>query len=244
MVAPAVPPTQGSPRRCSWRCCPINGAGRSSPGGRVEGSTTHQLVADLEALRCSLGVARGAVLVGSWGTVLALRYAQCYPERITRVVRRSAFAVRRQELVVLLRADVRRDRAVFASVRWPSCCPCAGALGTGAAMWSTGYTSTARCPMLEFDGAALGVAWCVAQLGSCERRAFVVSRSPTTGLGRVEAAATARAGEFVAKPPLSLGPSGAAEVSRPGALPAAALFFTGWDAGRRCAQSGHAWPPQ
>lgn len=95
------------------------GAGRSSPAGRVAGNTTHQLVVDLEALRCSLGVARWAVLAGSWGTVLALRYAQRYPERITRVVLRGAFAVRRQELVGLLRADVRRDAAVFANVCWP-----------------------------------------------------------------------------------------------------------------------------
>lgn len=95
------------------------GAGRSSPRGRVAGNTTHQLVADLEALRCSLRIARWAILAGSWGTVLALRYAQCYPERVTRVVLRGAFAARRQELVGLLRADVRRDAAVFANAHWP-----------------------------------------------------------------------------------------------------------------------------
>ena len=95
------------------------GAGRSSPAGRVAGNTTHQLVADLEVLRCSLGVDRWAVLAGSWGTVLALRYAQCHPERVTRVVLRGAFAARRQELVGLLRADARRDAAVFANAHWP-----------------------------------------------------------------------------------------------------------------------------
>lgn len=95
------------------------GAGRSSPGGRVAGNTTHQLVADLEAMRCSLGIVRWAVLAGSWGTVLALRYAQRYPERVTRVVLRGAFAARRKELVGLLRADVRRDAAVYANGHWP-----------------------------------------------------------------------------------------------------------------------------
>jgi proline iminopeptidase len=95
------------------------GAGRSRPAGRLAGNHTDQLVADLETLRRHLGIERWALLAGSWGTVVALRYAQAHPDRVTRLVLRGAFALRRRELFGLLRADARRDRAVSRSLHWP-----------------------------------------------------------------------------------------------------------------------------
>ena len=95
------------------------GAGRSRPAARLAGNHTDQLVADLETLRRHLGIERWALLAGSWGTVVALRYAQAHPERVTRLVLRGAFGLKQREIFGLLRADVQRDRAVSRSLHWP-----------------------------------------------------------------------------------------------------------------------------
>ncbi|MGH8832347.1 MAG: alpha/beta fold hydrolase [Polaromonas sp.] len=95
------------------------GAGRSNPRGRLAGNHTGQLVADLERLRIELGLESWALLAGSWGTVVALRYAQAHPTRVTRLVLRGAFALKRAEIFGLLKPDPRRDRAVARSPYWP-----------------------------------------------------------------------------------------------------------------------------
>ena len=95
------------------------GAGQSRPAARLAGNHTDQLVADLETLRRHLGIERWALLAGSWGTVVALRYVQLHPERVTRVVMRGAFALKRREIFGLLHANARRDRAVSRSPHWP-----------------------------------------------------------------------------------------------------------------------------
>ena len=91
----------------------------SYPRGRVAGNHTDQLVADLEVLREHLGLARWRVLAGSWGTVVALRYAQCHPSRVDRLVLRGAFAVSWSEIMGVLRAHPVRDQAVWADTCWP-----------------------------------------------------------------------------------------------------------------------------
>ncbi|CAM9350039.1 unnamed protein product, partial [Heterosigma akashiwo] len=55
-------------------------------------------VADVEALRKHLGVDRWMVFGGSWGSCLALSYAVTYPERVTEMVLRGIFMLRRSEL--------------------------------------------------------------------------------------------------------------------------------------------------
>ena len=95
------------------------GAGQSRPKARLAGNHTDQLVADLETLRRHLGIECWALLAGSWGTVVALRYAQAHPDRVTRLVLRGAFALKRREIFGLLRADAGRDRAVSRSPHWP-----------------------------------------------------------------------------------------------------------------------------
>lgn len=95
------------------------GAGLSRPRGRTAGNTCEALVADLECLRKQLGVERWAVLAGSWGTVLALRYAQQHPTRVDRLVLRAAFALRASEIQGLLQPHPRRDRAVWCCAQWP-----------------------------------------------------------------------------------------------------------------------------
>jgi proline iminopeptidase len=67
------------------------GAGRSTPQASLVDNTTAHLVADLERLRITLGIDRWVVFGGSWGSTLALAYAQAHPERILGLVLRGIF---------------------------------------------------------------------------------------------------------------------------------------------------------
>ena len=74
------------------------GAGRSRPLGALEHNTTDHLVADIEALRWHLGIERWLLFGGSWGSTLALAYAQAHPERVSGCVLRGVFLGRRTEV--------------------------------------------------------------------------------------------------------------------------------------------------
>ena len=75
------------------------GCGRSTPHAELEDNTTWALVSDMEALRERLGVERWQVFGGSWGSTLALAYAQSHPERVSELVLRGIFTLRRSELL-------------------------------------------------------------------------------------------------------------------------------------------------
>jgi proline iminopeptidase len=74
------------------------GSGRSTPHADLVDNTTWDLVADIEALREHLGIARWQVFGGSWGSTLALAYAEAHPSRATELVLRGIFLLRRWEL--------------------------------------------------------------------------------------------------------------------------------------------------
>lgn len=74
------------------------GCGRSTPFASLEHNTTWDLVADIEALREHLGIARWLVLGGSWGSTLALAYAEALPERVSQLVLRGIFLLRKWEI--------------------------------------------------------------------------------------------------------------------------------------------------
>jgi proline iminopeptidase len=74
------------------------GCGRSTPHGSLENNTTWDLVADIEKLRKHLDISRWQVFGGSWGSTLALAYAQSYPMHVSELVLRGIFTVREQEL--------------------------------------------------------------------------------------------------------------------------------------------------
>ncbi len=74
------------------------GAGRSRPLGGLEENTTDHLVADIEALRWHLGIERWLLFGGSWGSTLALAYAQAHPDRVAGCVLRGVFLGRRAEV--------------------------------------------------------------------------------------------------------------------------------------------------
>lgn len=81
------------------------GAGRSTPHASLEHNTTWDLVADIERLRVHLGLERWQVFGGSWGSTLALAYAQAFPERVTELVLRGIFLGRPQEIAWTFRED-------------------------------------------------------------------------------------------------------------------------------------------
>jgi proline iminopeptidase len=74
------------------------GSGRSTPHADLVDNTTWHLVADIEQLRTTLGIERWQVFGGSWGSTLALAYAETHPQRVTELVLRGIFMLRRWEL--------------------------------------------------------------------------------------------------------------------------------------------------
>lgn len=74
------------------------GCGRSMPHAELEANTTWHLVADIERLRAMIGVERWLVFGGSWGSALALAYAQAHLDRVSELVLRGIFTVRQTEI--------------------------------------------------------------------------------------------------------------------------------------------------
>lgn len=74
------------------------GCGRSMPNASLAANTTWHLVADMERLRHHLGISRWQLLGGSWGSTLALAYAESHPERVSEMILRGVFLLRRAEL--------------------------------------------------------------------------------------------------------------------------------------------------
>ena len=74
------------------------GCGHSTPYASLEDNTTWDLVADMERLREHLNIDRWQVVGGSWGSTLALAYAETHPDRVSELVVRGIFTVRKQEI--------------------------------------------------------------------------------------------------------------------------------------------------
>jgi proline iminopeptidase len=74
------------------------GCGRSLPHASLEANTTWHLVDDMERLRIHLGIERWQLFGGSWGSTLALAYAETHPQRVSDLILRGIFLLRREEL--------------------------------------------------------------------------------------------------------------------------------------------------
>lgn len=74
------------------------GCGRSEPRGCVEENTTWHMIEDIEALREELGVERFVLAGGSWGSALALAYAQAHPDRVDGLLLWGVFMLRPSEI--------------------------------------------------------------------------------------------------------------------------------------------------
>jgi proline iminopeptidase len=89
---------QFDPERYNVTLFDQRGCGRSTPHASLEANTTWHLVEDIEKLRTHVGVDKWLVFGGSWGSTLALAYAQTWPERTTELVLRGIFLFRQKEL--------------------------------------------------------------------------------------------------------------------------------------------------
>lgn len=74
------------------------GCGKSRPHANLVDNTTWHLVEDIERLREHLGIKRWLVFGGSWGSTLALAYAQTHPDHVTELVLRGIFLLRKWEI--------------------------------------------------------------------------------------------------------------------------------------------------
>jgi proline iminopeptidase len=74
------------------------GCGRSTPNGELAENTTWDLVADIEKLREHLGIESWIVFGGSWGSTLALAYAESHPSRVRGLILRGIFLSRPDEI--------------------------------------------------------------------------------------------------------------------------------------------------
>ena len=74
------------------------GCGKSKPHATLEDNTTWHLVEDIESIREQLDIEKWLVFGGSWGSTLALAYAQSHPQRVSELVLRGIFMLREKEL--------------------------------------------------------------------------------------------------------------------------------------------------
>ena len=74
------------------------GCGRSKPHALLEKNTTWDLVSDIELIRRQLRIKKWLVFGGSWGSTLALAYAQTHPGAVSEMVLRGIFLLRQREL--------------------------------------------------------------------------------------------------------------------------------------------------
>jgi proline iminopeptidase len=74
------------------------GSGKSLPSASLDDNTTWNLVEDMEKLRTHLGLETWQVFGGSWGSTLALAYAIQHPTRVTELVLRGIFMIRKKEI--------------------------------------------------------------------------------------------------------------------------------------------------
>src|SRR5690554_5574683 len=86
------------------------GARRSTPYVSLENNTTAHLVADLEALRLHLKIDKWVLFGGSWGSTLALAYAQAHPERVLGMILRGIFLCREEDIHWFYQQGASRDR--------------------------------------------------------------------------------------------------------------------------------------
>lgn len=79
------------------------GCGRSMPHAgdtmdALKANDTDLLIADIEAVRGHVGIQRWLVMGGSWGSTLALAYAQAHPQRIEAIILHSIALTRPSDI--------------------------------------------------------------------------------------------------------------------------------------------------
>jgi proline iminopeptidase len=84
------------------------GCGKSRPHASLQQNTTKHLIADMEMIRMELGIDQWVVFGGSWGSTLALAYAQAHPQRVLGLILRGIFLCRQQDINWLYQSGTSR----------------------------------------------------------------------------------------------------------------------------------------
>ncbi|KTD04888.1 proline iminopeptidase [Legionella geestiana] len=79
------------------------GAGKSTPHGEMRENTTQDLIADMEKIRTLFNIDKWVVFGGSWGSSLALLYAEAHPGRVSGLLLRGIFLVREDDISAFVR---------------------------------------------------------------------------------------------------------------------------------------------
>jgi proline iminopeptidase len=74
------------------------GCGHSTPSGELKENTTQDLVEDMEKIRQHLGIEKWSIVGSSWGTTVALTYAETYPQHVKNIILRGVFLFRKFEI--------------------------------------------------------------------------------------------------------------------------------------------------
>ncbi|EGV50645.1 prolyl aminopeptidase [Candidatus Endoriftia persephone] len=74
------------------------GCGRSTPHAELQANTIDDLIEDIEQIRNHLGIERWLLFGGSWGSTLALAYAERHPQRVSAMILRGIFLCREEEI--------------------------------------------------------------------------------------------------------------------------------------------------
>ncbi len=86
------------PERYRIICFDQRGSGQSKPHCSLENNTTEHLIADIEAIRTRLEIERWVLFGGSWGSTLALAYAQVHPKHVKGMILRGIFLGREKDI--------------------------------------------------------------------------------------------------------------------------------------------------
>jgi proline iminopeptidase len=81
------------------------GAGNSKPAGSLKDNNTHQLINDMEKIRQALQIDKWVILGGSWGSTLALLYAESYPQHVSGLALRGIFLARPQDCEIFYKEN-------------------------------------------------------------------------------------------------------------------------------------------
>jgi proline iminopeptidase len=84
------------------------GCGKSKPHASLEENTTADLINDLEKIRQHLGIDKWVVFGGSWGSTLALVYAESYPQKVLGLILRGIFLSRKEDIHWLFQGGAAR----------------------------------------------------------------------------------------------------------------------------------------
>ena len=74
------------------------GCGRSTPHAELRDNTTSLLIEDIETIRKHLKIEKWLVFGGSWGSTLALAYAEVHTKHVSGLILRGIFLCRKRDI--------------------------------------------------------------------------------------------------------------------------------------------------